>query len=81
MCNPGIPLCPDRCGHAASKLLSARVRIREILDEVLGRFLVFLLRDDDMRLPSVSAFGSVDPSDFLDQTRPRSGFFGAAATP
>lgn len=81
MRNPSVPLRPDRRGHATSELLSARIGIWEILDEVLGRFLVFLLRDNDMRLSCISALRSVYSGDLLDQTRSRSRLFGAATAP
>lgn len=52
---PRIPLHPKRDLHSPLKLRFARVREWQVLHEILFRFLVFLLGDDDVRFPRVLA--------------------------
>jgi hypothetical protein len=77
----GVPLRAERRAQAALELLLACVRIRQVLDEVLGRLLVPLLGDDDVRLAVVRARLRVDASDLLDQERLRSLFLGPLPAP
>ena len=77
----GIPFCTERDLHAALELRLARVRVRQVLDEVLGRLLVALLGDDDMRLLVVRARARVDARDLLDEMWFGRGLFGACTTP
>ena len=46
--NTRVPLRAEGCIHAVLELRLARVRERQVLDEVLGRLLVALLGDDDV---------------------------------
>lgn len=81
MRNPSVPFRPNRRRHTASELLPARIGIREVLDEVLGRLFVSLFRDDNVGLSCVSTFGSVHPSYLFDQIRTRGSLFSATASP
>ena len=76
-----VPLRTEGDLHATLELRLACVRIRQVLDEVLGRLLVALLGDDHVRLLVVRARLGVDARDLLDQVRLRRGFLGAGATP
>lgn len=62
-----VPLYAERNLHAALKLGLARVRIRQVFDEVPRRLLVALLRYDDVRFVVVCARLGVDARYLLDQ--------------
>ena len=76
-----VPLRAERDLHAALELRLARVRVREVLDEVLCRLLVALLRDDHVRLLVVRARGGVHARDLLDEVRLRGRLLCALAAP
>jgi hypothetical protein len=62
-----IPLCAYRCVHAAGVLGMTGIWVRQLFDEVLGRFFVPPLRDDDMSFFVIGSRRRVDASDFFDQ--------------
>ena len=76
-----VPLRAQGDLHAALELRLARVRVREVLDEVLCRLLVALLGDDDVRLLVVRARLGVDARDLLEQVWLRGGLLRACASP
>jgi hypothetical protein len=80
------PLLPQRLSELVFVLRSARVRVRQIVHEVLRRPLVPLLADDDVRFPSVLALRGVDTVNVLDKlfgvgVGVASSLFGALAAP
>lgn len=79
--NPRIPLAPEGHLHPSLKLRMARVRIRQLAHEVLGRLLVTFLRDDEVRLGVVCARRGCDAWDGLDQVGFGGTVFGAGAAP
>ena len=79
--NPRIPLHSNRLFQAALILRLARIRIRQVLNQILGSFLVHLLRDDNMPLSIVLARLGVYPRYLLDEVRFGFGFTRASSTP
>ena len=79
--NPGVPLCTEWRIHAALELRFAGVRVRQVLDDVLRRFLVAPLRDDDVRLVVICSSFGIDAGNLFDQERLVRGFLEACASP
>ncbi len=76
-----IPLGAEWNLHAAIELRLAGVRERQVLDLVLRRFLVPLLRDYYVRLLVVRTRRRVDSSNLLDEMRLRRRLLRTSTTP
>lgn len=76
-----IPLCTYRYVHTAGVLGMTGIRIRQLLDEILGCFFVPLLRDDDMCFFVIGSRRRFDASNFFDQIWSWWKLLGACTSP
>lgn len=78
---PRIPLCAKWCVHAPLKLRFTCIRIRQVLDLILGCFFIAPLGNDNMDFFVVCAGLRVNTGYLLDKIWLKWGFARACTTP
>ena len=77
----GRPLGAQRRAQLVLVLGGTRVRERQVLEEVLGRLLVLLLADDDVRVTRILALLGLDAGNLGDELLGVARFLDALAGP
>jgi hypothetical protein len=76
-----IPLCTYRYVHAAGILGMTSIWVRQLLDEVLGRFFIPPLRNDDVCFFVIGSRRRVNASNFFNEIRSWWKFLGTCTSP